>query len=264
MTLRGLIFDVDGTLADTEEAHRHAFNAAFREAGLDWQWDRKLYCDLLLVTGGKERLRHYVETVHLGSFTEPEIGNLVDRLHRLKTRFYLDAMATGAVTSRPGVSRLLTEARGHGLRLAIATTTSPANVMSLLERTLGSAAIGWFEVIAAGDSVRHKKPSPEVYLHALERMRLKPNACLAFEDSANGLAASLAAGIATIVTPSSFTARERFSGALAVLSDLGEPDRPFRAIEGESFGATFVDAALLRQWHRYRYPAERADPSALG
>jgi beta-phosphoglucomutase-like phosphatase (HAD superfamily) len=112
--------------------------------------------------------------------------------------------------------------------------------------------------------VRKKKPSPEVYLQALERMRLKPEACLAFEDSANGLAASLAAGVATIVTPSTFTTQERFPGALAVLSDLGEPDRPFRATEGESFGATFVDAALLRRWHHHRYPTPHADVSALG
>jgi beta-phosphoglucomutase-like phosphatase (HAD superfamily) len=153
------------------------------------------------------------------------------------------------------VSRLLTEARAEGLRLAIATTTSWPNVMSLLEGTIGPAAVEWFDVIAAGDSARNKKPSPEVYLHVLERMRLPPEACLAFEDSANGLAASSAAGVGTLVTVSSFTAHEKFPGAIAVLSDLGEPDRPFRRIEGATFSRPFADVELLRQWYRYWYSA---------
>ena len=262
MKLRALIFDVDGTLADTEEAHRVAFNAAFRETGLDWQWDRELYRDLLVVTGGKERIRHYLRRVHPSWDVALEIGSLIDRIHALKTTFYLDAVAAGIVALRPGVSRLLTEARAEGLRLAIATTTSPQNVLGLLEGTIGAAAVGWFEVIAAGDSVRNKKPSPEIYLRVLERMRLRPEACLAFEDSANGLAASSAAGIATIITVNGFTQHERYPGAIAVLSDLGEPGHPFRTIEGETFGHLLADPELLRQWHHSRYCARRTEASA--
>ncbi len=134
------------------------------------------------------------------------------------------------VTLRPGVLRLLSEARAEGLRLAIATTTSPKNVLDLLEGTIGPTAIGWFEVIAAGDSVRNKKPSPEIYLSVLETMRLRPEACLAFEDSANGLAASLAAGIATSITVSSFTEHERFPGAVAVELHLRHFDRALAGV----------------------------------
>src|SRR5258708_6421571 len=141
MELQALIFDIDGTLADTEEAHRVAFNAAFRETGLDWRWDRELYRDLLVVTGGKERLRHYLRMVHPSRDGAPEIAPLIDRIHALKTTLYLDAVAAGIVRLRPGVLRLLTEARAEGLRLAIATTTSPQNVVDLLERTIGPAAV---------------------------------------------------------------------------------------------------------------------------
>jgi HAD superfamily hydrolase (TIGR01509 family) len=248
--LAALIFDVDGTLADTEEAHRRAFNAAFAEVGLAWAWDRALYRDLLEVTGGKERLRHYVREFHPSLLRLPEIDGVITSIHLRKTALYVDAVATGRVALRPGVSRLLAEARGAGLRLAIATTTSPANVVELIEQTLGREAIDWFDAVCAGDAVARKKPSPDVYHRVLERMRLPPEACLAFEDSANGLAASSAAGIATVVTVNAFTDDQQFSGAVAVLGDLGEPDRPFRAIDAEIDGQTYVNVDLLRRWHR--------------
>ena len=223
MTLAAIIFDVDGTLAETErDGHRPAFNAAFAEAGLPWVWDEALYGELLDVTGGKERIRHYCERFQAGYAWQPGFEHLVAELHRSKTRHYLARVEAGAIPLRPGVARLIGQARRAGLRLAIATTTTPENVSALLAASLAPDAADWFEVIAAGDAVPAKKPAPDIYHHVLARMNLAADACLALEDSANGLAASLAAGIPTVVTVNDYTRNQDFRGALAVLPDLAQ------------------------------------------
>lgn len=250
MALEALIFDVDGTLADTErDGHRLAFNAAFREFGLDWVWDVPLYGELLAVTGGKERMKHYVERYRPDFRRPPDFVDLVAELHRAKTRHYTQLLATGAIPLRPGVKRLLEAARAEGLRLAIATTTTPDNVVALLEHSLAPGSESWFEVIGAGDVVPAKKPAPDIYFWVLERLGLSAEHCLAFEDSENGIRASRGAGLKTVVTVNDYTAQHDFGGAVAVLSDLGEPDAPMRLIEGAASGKGWVDLALLRDWH---------------
>jgi len=218
---QALIFDVDGTLADSErDGHRPAFNAAFAELAVPWHWDEDLYGSLLAVTGGKERLRHYAEVYDPEFLARPDADQLIGALHRAKTRHYLALLAAGRIPLRPGVGRLIAEARTAGLRLAIATTTSPANVVALLDSGLGPGADSWFEVIGAGDVVPKKKPAADIYLWVLDRLGLPAAACLAIEDSANGLRASLGAGLPTLVVQSEYTAKDDFAGALAVLPDL--------------------------------------------
>lgn len=249
MPLEALIFDVDGTLADTErDGHRLAFNAAFREFGLPWEWDVSLYGVLLAVTGGKERIRHYVAHYRPDYVPPPDFDDLVVELHRAKTRHYTQLLATGAIPLRPGVRRLLQSARAEGLRLAIATTTTPDNVTALLAHSLAPDAESWFEVIGAGDVVPTKKPAPDIYHWVLHEMGLSPERAIAFEDSENGIRASIGAGLRTVVTVNDYTADHDFSGAVAVLSDLGEPDAPFRVLAGEAGGKTYVDLDLLRSW----------------
>lgn len=249
MSIEALIFDVDGTLADTErDGHRPAFNKAFQEYGIDWYWDVELYGRLLAVTGGKERIKFFVESF-LPEHQRPEnVEQLAADIHRIKTRHYTELLSTCSIPLRPGVRRLLEEARNAGIRLAIATTTTPDNVSALLHHGLGKDAEQWFEVIAAGDIVPAKKPAPDIYLWTLQKLRLPPDRCIAFEDSGNGLRSSLGARIKTVVTVSSYTRQDKFDGALAVLSDLGEPDAPFKVIAGNVYGRNFVDIALTKKW----------------
>ena len=251
MTLHALLFDVDGTLADTErDGHRPAFNQAFADAGLDWHWDVALYGKLLAVTGGKERMKHYIDHFRPDYRKPDHFDELVAELHKAKTRIYSALAAQGGIPMRPGVKRLLVEARAAGLRLAIATTTTPENVTVLLEHSLGAGTQDWFEVIAAGDIVPAKKPAPDIYHYALEKMGLAAADCLAFEDSENGLRASLGAGLKTLVTVNDYTLDHDFTGAAVVLSDLGDPDAPNRVLAGPDFGQPFVDVAYLKALHQ--------------
>jgi HAD superfamily hydrolase (TIGR01509 family) len=243
MPLEALIFDVDGTLAETEELHRQAFNAAFRAFWLDWTWDRELYRELLKVTGGKERIRHYIQNWR-PSGSDAALAK-IHELHAEKTARYAALVYKHAAAPRPGVLRLLTQAHEARLPIAIATTTMPDNVNALLEAILGADAPAWFSTIAAGDMVRAKKPAPDIYQYAVEKLGVAAAACVAFEDSANGVQAARGAGIAVVATPSLYASDDDFSQATSLLSDLGEPDRPHKYVAGWRFNKGFVDLAGL-------------------
>ncbi|MGB5261495.1 MAG: HAD family hydrolase [Gammaproteobacteria bacterium] len=248
--LQALLLDVDGTLADTEDLHRQAFNAAFAKAGLDWEWDQSLYGELLAVTGGKERIRYFLKRER-PEFRLPADGDtFIADLHASKTRFYVEALASGSVPLRPGVERLLREARAAGLRLAIVTTTTPDNVIALLEHSFSVPAVDWFEVIADAGVAPVKKPAPDVYIHALEKMQLLPGACIAIEDSHNGLLSANAAGVDVLITVNAYTEQQDFTSALAVLDHLGEPDMPCRLLSGACSPEGMVDVDFLLQLHQ--------------
>lgn len=247
MTLpQALIFDVDGTLADTErDAHRVAFNHAFQDAGLDWIWDPETYGALLDVAGGKGRIKHYMDTSNAIGPQTADVAEWIAGLHQSKTRHYTQLLSTGTIPLRPGVGRLIQQARESGIRMAIATTTTPDNVHALLDHALSPGSSAWFEVIAAGDVVAAKKPAPDIYVYALERLGLPPQVCLAFEDSYNGLQSALQVGLRTIVNVNDYTRNQDFTGAERVLSDLGEPHKPFAVIRGCPVDSPCVDLPLL-------------------
>jgi len=233
MPLRALIFDVDGTLANTErDGHRPAFNAAFAEVGLSWHWDEAFYGTLLGVTGGLERIRHYAKNFDPATCARPDFDELLHRVHDIKTRNYQRLLAAGAIPLRADIGDLICDARTEGVRLAIASSSKQENVVGLLRANLGPNADTWFDAIASGSVVTAKKPSPEVYLWTLRQLNLPPRDCLAVEDSSHGLAASLAAGIPTVITVSDYTINENFDGARMVLH---EADR--------------VSLERLRLWH---------------
>lgn len=229
---KALIFDVDGTLAETEEYHRLAFNqsfAAFDLASLwpdpqnHWHWDQPLYRRLLKIAGGKERLAHYLSH-HLGIDPTPH-RSLLDSLHRDKTGRYDALLRKGGLTLRPGIGALLDEARSGGLKLAIASTTAPANVDSLCQACFAQNAAAIFTAIAAGDQVAAKKPAPDVYHLALARLGLVAAEAVAFEDSRNGVLAAKAAGLYCIAAPSHYLDDDDLSPADLLLNDFSEIDR---------------------------------------
>jgi HAD superfamily hydrolase (TIGR01509 family) len=209
---RAILFDVDGTLAETEEWHRAAFNQSFAANGLDWHWDQTLYGRLLEVAGGIERIRY---------FAGAGAGDVdVRAIHAVKNACYRQRLRGGSIALRPGIAELIDHARGQSIRLGVATTTSRANVDALIARTLGPGASAWFEVIACAEDAAPKKPDPAVYRFALESLGIAPYEVLAVEDSANGLRAAVAAGIPCLVTPSLYCRNQGAARALLVLDDL--------------------------------------------
>ena len=245
MTLKALIFDVDGTLAETErDGHRIAFNQAFAKTGLIWNWSVDLYGELLEVPGGKERIRFYLEK-YKPSLEMPEnLDEFISSLHHLKNQYYRDLLASGTIPLRPGIKRLIEAAKTARLRLAIATTSALPNAMALLEKTLNP---DWFEVIGAGDIVPAKKPAPDIYYYVLEKLELNPQDCLVFEDSYHGLQAAKQAGLKTIVTVNNYTQNQDFSDAVLVVNHLGEVDKPLTCLAGKLEGVNYLDIPQLQK-----------------
>ncbi|MCR4305161.1 MAG: HAD-IA family hydrolase [Gallionella sp.] len=222
MTIKAIIFDVDGTLADTEDGHRKSFNKAFAESGLDWNWDVALYGKLLNVTGGKERIKYFISDF-LPDFAKPaDYEGFVKNLHAEKTRHYSKMLSEGHIPLRPGIKQLIHDAHAAGITLAIATTTTPENVSALLEAGLGKDWESYFAANGCGDIVAHKKPAPDIYFWVLDKLGLSAADCIALEDSVNGLRSSLAAGIRTFITVNHYTRNQNFAGATAVFDDLSD------------------------------------------
>jgi beta-phosphoglucomutase-like phosphatase (HAD superfamily) len=251
MTLRALIFDVDGTMVDTEELHRQAFLAAFYKFDLRWNWGPHTYMELLKVSGGKERIAAYIDSRNEPADEKDRLKRLVPSFHRIKTRIYRELVASGAAPLRPGVLRLINEAHAAGVRLAVVATTQTANVNALLSVRLGGEAFGWIEALVGGDQVqvRQRKPDPETYDRALAALAVPGRNCMAFEDSANGLRAAQAAGLFTAVTPTRWTMAQDFTGADLLLPSLGDPGEAEDPVTERLIGAPYLSLAKIEALH---------------
>jgi HAD superfamily hydrolase (TIGR01509 family) len=242
VTLRALLFDVDGTLADTERfGHRPAYNRAFHDLGLGFRWNPQLYRKLLAQQGGRERLRHFLEHYRpdLGAHraaADADFERWIDEVHDLKTQYFQDYLRDGRVPLRPGVARLIRQAQAEEIRVALVTNASRGSLQPMLRYGLGPELAGSVDVIVCGEDVARKKPHPEPYQLALQRLGLRASDCVALEDSWMGLTAAAAAGVATVITVNANTADDDFDAASLVLEHCGEPDLPSRVLRGRLSG----------------------------
>jgi HAD superfamily hydrolase (TIGR01509 family) len=234
--MKALIFDCDGVLVDTErDGHRVAFNRAFAAAGIDAAWDVELYGELLKIAGGKERMTHYFD--NRGWPNGQTADTLIPDLHKKKTAIFTDLIAKGSLPLRPGIGRIVDEAHTAGVRLGVCTTSAPKAIDGVLA-LFGAERKTWFEIVLAGDIVKKKKPDPEIYNLAKQRLGLEGRDCVVVEDSRNGLLASLGAGMPTLITTSTYTQDEDFTGAAKIVPELGDPPKVFVTLEDlEAIGA---------------------------
>ena len=219
-----LLFDCDGVLADTErDGHRPAFNLAFKQKGIECEWDVELYGKLLEVGGGKERMTAHWNKVGWpkGYEGEAERKALVQDLHLLKTKLFMDYIEAGKMPLRPGVLRVVDAAIEAGIPLGVCSTSNDKAVRTLVHVLMGEDRAAKFQIFA-GDIVPKKKPSPDIYLLAKDKMGLDPARTLVVEDSHIGLTAAKAAGMKCVVTKSSYTQKEDFAAADRILEELGE------------------------------------------
>ena len=245
--LKAVLFDVDGTLSETERyGHLVAMNEAFTAVGLDWCWSAELYGELLKVTGSTERLGHYVKTYkpayeHINN----NLDELITEIVKHKNANYKRIAESGEIPLRPGVERVLREVHASDIRMGIATTTTPQNVDALLMGNIGGDALDWFEVIAAGNVVPDKKPAGDIYTYALEKLNLKPEECLAIEDSENGVRSALAAGIPVLVIESEYSTGHDLSGAALIVDEWGGVGQAMNVLQGDAMGRSMVTLELM-------------------
>jgi HAD superfamily hydrolase (TIGR01509 family) len=234
-----LLFDCDGVLADTErDGHLFAFNQMFTEYGVPVQWSVEEYGAKLKVGGGKERMLSLFTPAFIKQADLPEDPTaqreLVGRWHRRKTEIFAELVRAGRINARPGVQRIAGAAADQGWQLAVASTSAEESVRAVLERTVGPQLAARFEIFA-GDLVRWKKPAPDIYLYALQRLGVGSHEAVVIEDSRNGLLSSIGAGVRCLITPSTYTHEEDMSEAELVVSDLGEPEgAPVRVLSNKT------------------------------
>ncbi len=227
--MSALVFDCDGVLADTERyGHLPAFNQTFREFGIPVQWSEEEYGRKLLIGGGKERMTSVLTPEFVRANGLPEdpkaLAAEVAKWHKRKTQLYTEMVAAGKLPPRPGIRRIVAEAQDAGWKLAVASTSAEAAVHAILEYAVGKERADRFDVFLAGDVVPRKKPAPDIYLLALEKLGVPAAEVLVVEDSRNGLEAAHAAGLRCVVTVNGYTEKEDFSEAILVVSSLGDPD----------------------------------------
>lgn len=228
MNLRTILFGGIGTLVESSELQRHAFNRAFAEARLPWEWDERAYRALLAIPGGQNRIRHYRDvTGSPDDLTE----EMIARLHSQKTDIYHDLMASGSLKPRPGVQRLIDEAGQFGIKVALASATSKSNIQTLAKAS--GLDLEKFAVVANSSKIEARKPAPDVYFHCLEELGAQAASAVAIEDSDSGVASAVAAGVACLATPGHYTRDLDFSQADAVVSQLGSEEEPAEVIRAD-------------------------------
>ena len=248
MDLKVIVFDIDGTVAETEkDIHRIAFNRAFKEAGIDYYWDEVNYGDYIHIGGGRERLRIVFADYPIDE-TKITREEFISNLHKIKTKYYMELLEKDDFPARPGIKRLIEEAVEKGIKLAVASSSNDKSVNLLLERLLGKELKENFSLIIAGDMVKTKKPDPEIFNLVVGKLGVEPGECVVVEDSGIGLIAAKAAGMKCVVTVSLYTAKDSFDGADLLLESLGEPDAPAKILANPyNLDFEYVDVSVMEK-----------------
>ena len=249
MDLSAVLFDADGTIAETEDFHRISFNEAFKEFGLDWYWDEAIYKELINAGGGKERIAHHINRAYPEMLEYKNLNKYITSILQTKNDIFSDYMKESKIKPRPGILRLLRELKEKKIRTGLVSSASKNNLNDLFINGLNVNPEDLFDIIAHGETTANKKPSPEIYEWTLENLKLPSSACMAIEDSPRGLESASKANIKVLITPSKLMVDENFDGALTVLSDLGDNNKPFTVISGKSFGYKKVDYEFLNKLH---------------
>ena len=250
MDLSAVLFDVDGTIAETEEFHRKAFNESFKEFNLDWFWDEAIYKELINVGGGKERIEYHINRAWPEMLDIKNLNKYIKSIHDTKNEIYGDIMKENKVYFRPGILRLIRDLKKNEIKVALVSSASEKNLISLFKDGLKTDHKKLFDFIAHGDITKNKKPSPEIYEWTLEKLKLPSSGCVAIEDSPRGLDSALKANLKVVVTPSKLSSCESFSGANLVVSDLGDENKPFKVISGNTYGFKVVNYKLLSKLNK--------------
>ena len=246
MLLNAVLFDVDGTISETEDLHRKSFNESFREFNLDWFWDEAIYKELINIGDGKGRIEYYIKRAWPEMLEYKNLTKYINSIHKVKNEIFEDHILESDIKPRPGVQRLIEELKENKIRVVLVSSTSKENLVKLFNEGL-DINISNFDLVAHGDCTENKRPSPEIYEWVLEKLRLPAQSCVAIEDSLRGLESAKNANIKVLVTPSIFTRDEDFTDAKVVVSDLGEKDKPFKKIKGNVYGNKFVNVNLLKK-----------------
>lgn len=253
MKLEALIFDVDGTLVDTEELHRQAYNQTFLDFGLGWQWNADDYVRLLSMSGGQARIARHIDLIDLPAADKARLRRLIPAIHNEKTRCYGELIASNSARARPGIARLIGAAERAGMGVGLLASSASANVEALVTAALGNDLRKAVGAVVSADMVARKKPAPDIYELLLSMLRVAAADAVAFEDSGNGLLAAKAAGLFTVLTPTRWTMSQKFREADIVLSSLGDPDDPLNAADAAKVGGPYLELTKLQQL--------RSDPS---
>lgn len=244
MSLKAIVFDLDGTLAETDEIQRNAFNAAFREAGVSWIWAPAAWARLRRVVQDADKIELFAQHNELKA---PSAGAVAEIL-ALKSRIELSLLESGGASLRPGVARLITEARLSGVKLAICARSGRTALDFLLFNRFGPDGLDWFDVIVTADDFDEIPTPLQAYAKLTSRLKVDPNSCIAIEDDQDGVDAAALSGFRVIATPGLYTGLGDFSRASLVVSDLGRPSDPFEVIQGNLMHASFVSVPVLLDW----------------
>lgn len=248
MALNAIIFDVDGTIAETDEIHRAAFNLSFRDKGLRWHWSHSVYARLSDAQSPHDKLLKFIAEFRADELDEFIRTGMFDAVIARANRHFIELIESGSVSLRAGVARLIKEARNARIKLALCTI-SPVNTFEvLLQNHFGLSALDIFDVVTTRETLPTAADALVAYKHTIERLGCTPNTCFAVENSEAGVRAARSAGLRVVATPGIYTSSGDFSQADVVISDLGHPAAPFQLIRGNAAMHNFVSIDALQTW----------------